>query len=63
VIEFDGEVHQDRAGYDAERDRILDERGLRILRLPNSAVETDCPATLPLIAGTPKLSQLPNPES
>ena len=66
VIELDGGVHQDQAEYDAERDRILGERGLRILRLPNSAVETDCPATLLLIAGYAKLppsspseSQLP----
>ena len=55
VIELDGGVHQDQAEYDAERDRILEERGLRILRLPNSAVETDCPATLLLIAGYAKL--------
>ena len=60
VIELDGGVHQDQAEYDAERDRILEERGSRILRLPNSAVETDCPATLLLIAESAKLPQ-PSP--
>lgn len=55
VIELDGGVHQDRADYDAERDRIIGERGLRVLRLPNSAVEIDCPATLLLIAASAKL--------
>ena len=55
VIELDGGVHQDRAEYDAERDRILEERGLRILRLPNSVVETDCATALLQIAGHAKL--------
>ena len=63
VIELDGGVHQDQAEYDAERERILEERGLRILRLPNSAVETDCPATLLLIAESAKLPQPPPSES
>ncbi len=63
VIELDGGVHQDRVEYDAERDRILTERGLRILRLPNSAIETDCAATLLLIAASAKLPQPPPAES
>ena len=63
VIELDCEVHQDRAEYDAERDRILEERGLRILRLPNSAIETDCAAALLQIAGHARLPQSPPPES
>ena len=58
VIELDGRVHQDQEDYDAERDRILEERGLRILRLPNSAVEMNCPATLLLIADSAKLPSL-----
>ena len=63
VIELDGGVHQNQAEYDAERDRILEERGLHILRLPNSAVETNCPATLVLISERAKLLQSPNSES
>jgi very-short-patch-repair endonuclease len=38
VIEIDGTVHQDQAGYDAERDRILSARGLRTLRFANDDV-------------------------
>lgn len=35
VIEVDGEVHDQQPDYDAERDRILTARGLRILRFTN----------------------------
>ena len=35
VIELDGPVHDNQRDYDAERDRILSERGLRLLRFPN----------------------------
>ena len=46
VIELDGGVHHAQADYDAERDRILRERGLRILRFPNTDLERNCPAVL-----------------
>ncbi len=46
VIELDGSVHLPQAEYDAERDRILGERGLRILRFLNSDLETDLPSVL-----------------
>ena len=50
VIELDGAVHQQQTDYDAERTRILEERGLHILRFANSKVEKDCPSVLREIA-------------
>ena len=38
VIEVDGKIHQQQAEYDAERDRILSARGLRLLRIKNEDV-------------------------
>ena len=40
VIELDGEYHDDadQQAYDAERDRILAERGLCLMRIPNERV-------------------------
>lgn len=38
VIEVDGEIHQQQAEYDAERDRVLSARGLRLLRIKNEDV-------------------------
>ena len=38
VIELDGEVHDNRQPYDLERDRILESRGLQVLRFSNEAV-------------------------
>ena len=50
VIEVDGSVHATQAAYDAERDRILAARGLRVLRVSNAEVLQDCPAVLAQIA-------------
>ncbi len=50
VVEVDGEVHQQQAGYDAERDRHLSARGLRILRIRNREVREDLPGVLTRIA-------------
>ena len=33
VVEVDGKVHEGRTAYDAERDRVLAARGLRIIRI------------------------------
>jgi very-short-patch-repair endonuclease len=41
VIEIDGGVHEGQVEYDAERDRVLAARGLRILRIRNEEVEED----------------------
>jgi very-short-patch-repair endonuclease len=50
VVEVDGGVHLDRTDYDAERDRILQGRGLRVLRVPNSEVRESLSGVLKLIA-------------
>lgn len=50
AVELDSAVHQHQADYDAERTRILEERGLHIIRFTNSRVENDCPAVLREIA-------------
>jgi very-short-patch-repair endonuclease len=38
VIELDGAVHENQADYDQERDRILKEHSLRVLRIKNQEV-------------------------
>jgi very-short-patch-repair endonuclease len=38
VIEVDGEIHQQRAEYDVERDQILSAWGLQLLRIKNEEV-------------------------
>ncbi|MBD1877966.1 endonuclease domain-containing protein [Coleofasciculus sp. FACHB-T130] len=38
VVEIDGEIHERQAEYDAERDKILSARGLRLLRIKNEEV-------------------------
>ena len=62
VIELDGAVHQGQLEYDAERGRILKERGLCILRFSNMELETNCPAVLAKIAQSARAYLLtPNP--
>ncbi len=41
VIELDGRVHDNQAEYDANRDRVLAERRLTVLRIPNARIETE----------------------
>ena len=41
VVETDGEIHRERADYDAERDRVLSTRGLRIVRIRNEEIRRD----------------------
>jgi very-short-patch-repair endonuclease len=38
VVEVDGGVHQEQAAYDRERDRVLEERGLCVIRFTNQEV-------------------------
>ena len=49
VIEVDGASHHQRADYDAERDRILTARGLRVLRVTNTQIETELEGVLAAI--------------
>ena len=46
VIEVDGEIHQQQAEYDAERDCILLARGLRLLRIQNEEVRQNLDGVL-----------------
>jgi very-short-patch-repair endonuclease len=46
VIEVDGEIHQQQAEYDAERDRVLSARGLRLLRIKNEEVRQNLNSVL-----------------
>jgi very-short-patch-repair endonuclease len=46
VVEVDGPVHADQAEYDAERDRVLIERGVRVPRVTNAEVEQDIAGVL-----------------
>lgn len=41
VVEVDGPVHDGQESQDDERTRILEARGLRVLRVRNEDVETD----------------------
>jgi very-short-patch-repair endonuclease len=40
VVEIDGEIHEQKADTDAERDRILTERGFLTLRFANEEVRS-----------------------
>jgi very-short-patch-repair endonuclease len=46
VIEVDGKIHQQQAEYDAERDRVLSARGLRLLRIKNEEVRQNLNSVL-----------------
>ena len=46
VVEVDGEVHHTQAEYDAERDRLLASRCLRVLRFSNARIHEDIQAVL-----------------
>jgi very-short-patch-repair endonuclease len=50
VIEVDGEIHQQQAEYDAERDKVLSARGLRLLRIKNEEVRQTLDSVLARIA-------------
>jgi len=50
VVEVDGGVHKAQKEYDAQRDRALAQRGLRVLRVSNEDVRRDMDAVLARIA-------------
>jgi very-short-patch-repair endonuclease len=62
VLEVDGPVHAAQAFQDAERDRILMARGLRVLRVSNNDVLHHLPATLRRISAAchPFSSEFPD---
>ena len=52
VVEVDGAQHDDQREYDAERDRVLTQRGLHVLRISNGAVRANVADVLTRIVGT-----------
>jgi very-short-patch-repair endonuclease len=46
VVEVDGGIHAEQADYDVERDCVLAERDLRVLRVTNADVRNDLPGVL-----------------
>ena len=50
VIELDGAIHDAQAEYDANRDLVMSERGLRVIRISNAQIETELEAVLLEIA-------------
>ena len=52
ILELDGESHDGREGYDADRDRILSGHGFLTLRFENSMVRTRIDDVLKAIADT-----------
>lgn len=61
VVEVDGPVHDKQADYDAERDRILSARGLRVLRVRNFKVMQDLKGVLTRIEAACRERVGPNP--
>ena len=52
IVELDGAVHRDQQEYDAARDEVLATRNLLILRIANTAVETNINTVLTQIQTT-----------
>jgi len=50
VVEVDGDVHDEQQEYDEARDRVLQSRGLRVLRVRNERVMGDLQGVLREIA-------------
>ena len=61
VVEVDGPIHEQRLEYDAERDRIIHARGLRVLRVRADDVEEDLQSVLDLIAAATSAGEPPLP--
>ena len=46
IIEVDGRIHHARKVYDAERDRIIQSRGLTVIRITNENIQNELYPTL-----------------
>lgn len=51
IIEIDGSQHMEQEGYDSERTRFFESRGLRVLRFWNSEVNTNLDGVVAKILG------------
>ncbi len=56
AIELDGEIHQQQVEYDAERDTILQAKGLKLLRFLNEEVLSDIDSVIQVISAVCDLS-------
>jgi very-short-patch-repair endonuclease len=50
IVEIDGPVHAEQADYDSGREKVLSQRGFRILRFTNEEVRTALDQVLAQIA-------------
>jgi very-short-patch-repair endonuclease len=46
IIEMDGDVHKERQDYDADRDKVLEGMGLRVIHFKNDDVLKNLPKVL-----------------
>ena len=51
IIELDGDIHQEQQEYDNDRDKILENMGLRVVRYSNDEILQDLPKVLNQING------------
>ena len=63
VVELDGPVHEGQRDADADRDRVLTGRGLRVLRFPNARVIAELPAVVAEVERAGKATSPPGPLS
>ena len=61
VVEVDGGVHAQQTGYDFERDRVLSQRGVRVLRIGNEEIEKNLDGVLACIAQACEETSPPGP--
>jgi very-short-patch-repair endonuclease len=57
VIEIDGGIHKQQTDYDRHRDKVLEDRGLRVLRFSNEEVVRNIELVIQRIVSSP----LPGP--
>jgi very-short-patch-repair endonuclease len=50
VIELDGDIHREQKEYDAERDKVLADMGLHVIRFSNDDVLLNMPRVLSQIS-------------
>jgi very-short-patch-repair endonuclease len=60
AIELDGTVHEERWKHDQSRDKIISQRGVRVLRFSNEAMR-ESEAVIECIRKALRLSKEPNP--
>jgi very-short-patch-repair endonuclease len=61
VVEVDGPIHELQQEADRARQDMLEQLGLRVLRLKTEMVENDLPAALAIIRAAIKATRAPSP--